>query len=581
MAGGAARSRDPRSRYPHLSRSRERLHREPARPYRRLAEAAGQGDARADQGGRFQRAVAGRPVRLFPEIPRGRPARAVRPHAARRRRCACRARRRCAGARTTNISSSAAAGIPTITGCTPGAPTPRARSISRSACATGRRATISTISSRRPTAAWSGRADCKSFFYVKLDDNHRPMQVWRHKLGTKQADDILIYEEQDSGWFTHLHESASGCFCVIAGGDHETSEQRLIDLANPEAPPRLVAAREEGVQYSIADRGDRALHPHQCRRRHRLQDRHRAAGSARAPANWRDLIPHRRRRLRARRRALRRPSGAAGARQRAAGDRHPRPHDRARSTPSRSTRKPIRSTRWAATSSTPRNLRFAYSSMTTPSEVYDYDMATRTRTLRKRQEIRPATIPPTTSPRASMATSHDGAEVPVSILHRRGLTRDGKAPLLLYGYGSYGMAMPASFAANRLSLVDRGFVYAIAHIRGGADKGWGWYLDGKREKKTNTFDDFAASARALIAREVHRREAHRRPWRLGRRHADGRGRQPRRRAVRGHRRRSAVRRRAQHHARRHAAADAAGMAGMGQPDREREGLPHHPVLLAL
>ena len=97
-----------------------------------------------------------------------------------------------------------------------------------------------------------------------------------------------------------------------------------------------------------------------------------------------------------------------------------------------------------------------------------------------------------------MATAHDGAQVPVSILHRKDLARDGSAPLLLYGYGSYGMAMPASFAANRLSLVDRGFVYAIAHIRGGADKGWGWYLDGKREKKTNSFDDFAASARALI-----------------------------------------------------------------------------------
>ena len=82
--------------------------------------------------------------------------------------------------------------------------------------------------------------------------------------------------------------------------------------------------------------------------------------------------------------------------------------------------------------------------------------------------------------------------MPVSILHRRDLKRDGKAPLLLYGYGSYGMAMPASFSANRLSLVDRGFVYAIAHIRGGTDKGWGWYLDGKREKKTNSFDDFAS-----------------------------------------------------------------------------------------
>ena len=100
---------------------------------------------------------------------------------------------------------------------------------------------------------WS--VDSTAFYYVKLDDNHRPMQVWRHRLGTLQADDVLVYEESDPGWFTHIHESASGRFCVIAGGDHETSEQHLIDLSNPDAPPRLVAAREDGVQYSVADRG--------------------------------------------------------------------------------------------------------------------------------------------------------------------------------------------------------------------------------------------------------------------------------------------------------------------------------------
>jgi oligopeptidase B len=143
-------------------------------------------------------------------------------------------------------------------------------------------------------------------------------------------------------------------------------------------------------------------------------------------------------------------------------------------------------------------LRFSYSSMTTPSEVYDYDMASRTRILRKRQEIPSGHNPADYVTTRIMATSHDGAEVPVSILHRKDLVRDGSAPLLLYGYGSYGMAMPAAFNSYRLSLVDRGFVYAIAHIRGGTDKGWGWYLDGKREKKTNSFDDFAASARALI-----------------------------------------------------------------------------------
>src|ERR1700761_2223219 len=104
------------------------------------------------------------------------------------------------------------------------------------------------------SVVWS--ADASAFFYVVLDDNHRPLQVWRHRLGTRQADDVLVYEEKDSGWFTHIHESASGRFCVIAGGDHETSEQRLIDLADPAAAPRLVAARESGLQYSVADRGE-------------------------------------------------------------------------------------------------------------------------------------------------------------------------------------------------------------------------------------------------------------------------------------------------------------------------------------
>ncbi|MBI5265570.1 MAG: S9 family peptidase [Bradyrhizobium sp.] len=337
--------------------------------------------------------------------------------------------------------------------------------------------------------------DCKSFFYVKLDDNHRPLQVWRHRLGTAQADDVLVYEEKDAGWFTHIHESTSGRFCVIAGGDHETSEQHLIDLADPDTPPRLIAARENGVQYSVADRGDELFI---------LTN----AGDAidfkivTAPlasperANWRDLIPHRAGvyiiehdlysghlvRLQ-RENAL----PEIVIRDLATGDEHSIAFDE--TAYSLGT---MGSYEFDTT-----NLRFSYSSMTTPSEVYDYAMATRTRILRKRQEIPSGHNPADYVTTRIMARSHDGAEVPVSILHRRGLKLDGSAPLLLYGYGSYGMAMPASFSSNRLSLADRGFVYAIAHIRGGADKGWGWYLEGKREKKTNSFDDFAACARAL------------------------------------------------------------------------------------
>ena len=343
-------------------------------------------------------------------------------------------------------------------------------------------------------AVWA--ADCRSFFYVKLDDNHRPMQVWRHRLGTRQADDTLVYEEQDAGWFTHLHESTSGRFCVIAGGDHETSEQRLIDLANPGAPPRLVAARQEGVQYSLADRGDELFI---LTNADEAIDFKIVTAPLASPErkNWRDLIPYRpgiyiidldlyAGHLVRLERANALPSIVI--RDLATNDEHAIAFDEAAYSLDT-----MGSYEFDTT-----NLRFAYSSMTTPSEVYDYDMVKRTRVLRKRQEIPSGHNAADYVTTRIMAKSHDGAEVPVSILYRRGLQLDGSAPLLLYGYGSYGMAMPASFNANRLSLVDRGFVYAIAHIRGGADKGWGWYLDGKREKKTNSFDDFAASARALI-----------------------------------------------------------------------------------
>ncbi len=342
---------------------------------------------------------------------------------------------------------------------------------------------------------WS--ADSRAFYYAKLDDNHRPLQVWRHRLGTLQADDLLIYEESDPGWFTHIHESSSGRFCVIAGGDHETSEQRLIDLSNPDAPLRLVAAREEGVQYSLADRGDELFI---LTNADKAIDFKIVTAPIGAPerANWRDLIPYREGvyiidlelysghmvRLE---RANALP--AIIIRDLGTGEEHAIAFDEAAYSLDTMGGYEFETT----------NIRFSYSSMTTPSEVYDYDMASRERELRKRQEIPSGHNPADYVTTRIMATSHDGAQVPVSILHRRDLTRDGTAPLLLYGYGSYGMAMPASFSANRLSLVDRGFVYAIAHIRGGADKGWSWYLDGKRAKKTNSFDDFAACAQALIA----------------------------------------------------------------------------------
>ena len=345
------------------------------------------------------------------------------------------------------------------------------------------------------SVVWTAASD--GFFYVRQDDNHRPLQVWHHRLGTPQDSDRLVYEEADKGWFVRVEESASGRFLVIATGDHETSERWLLDLTQPDQPPRLVAARETGVRYSVYDRGDTL---YILTNQGDAIDFRIAVAPLAAPGRdrWQPLVPHR-------------PGVYIVAVLLQAG--HLVRLERANALPSIVVRDladgsehVIAFDEQAYSLDIGRGfefdstvLRFSYSSMTTPAEVYDYDMASRQRTLRKRQQIPSGHDPAHYVTTRIFAPAADGALVPVSILHRRGQALDGSAPLLLYGYGSYGMAMPASFAANRLSLVDRGFVYAIAHIRGGSDKGWGWYLDGKRDRKTNTFDDFAAAARALIA----------------------------------------------------------------------------------
>jgi oligopeptidase B len=143
-------------------------------------------------------------------------------------------------------------------------------------------------------------------------------------------------------------------------------------------------------------------------------------------------------------------------------------------------------------------LRFTYSSMATPARVYDYDMETRGRVLRKEQEIPSGHDPSDYTTRRIFAQAPDGETVPISLLYRKDTALDGTAPCLLYGYGAYGIAIPAGFSVVRLSLVDRGFIYAIAHIRGGKDKGFAWYETGRREHKANTFSDFLVAAEHLV-----------------------------------------------------------------------------------
>ena len=342
---------------------------------------------------------------------------------------------------------------------------------------------------------WS--ADGASFLYIRLDENHRPSRVYRHHLGQDPATDELIFEETDPGWFMNVWRSRSRRFAIIHLTDHDSAEAHLLDLHDPASKPRLVAARESGLRYDVEHHG------------HRLFIRTNADGCedfklVEAPlsdpsrVNWKDVIPYRPGRMITRISAyknhlvrLERENCLPQIviRDIISGEEHAIAFDEEAYSLS------LHGSREFDTT----NMRFAYSSMTTPEETYDYDMVTRARVLRKRQTIPSGHDPARYVTRRIFAKAQDGAEVPISLLYKKDTPLDGSAPLFITGYGSYGHAYPASFSSRRLSLVDRGFVYAIAHVRGGTDKGWGWYKDGKLQNKPNTFSDFIAATRHLAA----------------------------------------------------------------------------------
>ena len=340
-------------------------------------------------------------------------------------------------------------------------------------------------------------ADGETVFYTVIDENQRPYQVRRHRMGSAPGGDPVVYEESDPGFFVDLGESESRRFVMISAHDHTTSEVHLIEAAAPESEPRLVAARERGIEYDVALRGDRLFI---LTNAGGATDFKIMTAPLEAPerAAWRDWLPHeagtyvRAQLLFAGHHVrLERVGGLPRivVTDLATGDAHTAAFEE----------EAYDLSLLPGYEFETQTLRFVYSSMTTPAQTFDYDMRTRTRTLRKTQEVPSGHAPADYVTRRMTALSHDGAEVPVSLLYRRTTPLDGSAPLLLYGYGAYGHAIPAAFSTNRLSLVDRGFVYAIAHIRGGSDCGYGWYLDGKLAKKTNTFADFIAAAEHLIA----------------------------------------------------------------------------------
>ena len=336
--------------------------------------------------------------------------------------------------------------------------------------------------------------DSRTLYYVELDENHRPARVRRHRLGTPTEEDELIHAEAEVGWFVDIDVTSSDAFMTISVGDHETSEVWLVDRSDPDARPRLVVPRQPLVRYEVEHHGaDLVILTNDGAEDFKIV----TAPLARPEHNnWRDLIPHRpgvmilfhmvlAQHLVRLEREDAKPRIVV--REIWTGQEHAIEFaEDAYSlglNPGREFDTEV--------------IRFNYSSMATPVEVYDYDMRTRERTLRKRQEVPSGHDPADYVTRRLFATAHDGALVPISILHRKDVALDGSAPCLLYGYGSYGTSMSAAFRTNQLSLVDRGFVYAIAHIRGGTEKGWSWYVNGKRENKPNTFKDFIACAEAL------------------------------------------------------------------------------------
>ncbi|RMD87635.1 MAG: S9 family peptidase [Alphaproteobacteria bacterium] len=340
---------------------------------------------------------------------------------------------------------------------------------------------------------WAGDGD--TLLYRPVNDQWRPYAVRAHRLGTAVARDVTLYEESDSGFFVHLDETQSRQFIIIASADHETSEIRLLPAADPRAGARLVAPRQRGHEYEIDHAAGRFFI------RSNRDDPDFAVFTApeedASIAQWRTWI-----------------AGAPGLYVRdiiafrdflAVAERHGG-LDRVRIRHHDGTEHLVEfaesvysvafgTNREYATDS----LRLAYESMVTPPSVYDYDVRQRRLERRKLQVIPSGHDPALYESERLDVPGRDGTRIPVSIVWRREEGGKGPRPLHLYGYGAYGLGIAPGFSTNRLSLLDRGFVSAIAHVRGGDELGRTWYEAGKGPRRWNSFHDFIDVAQHLVA----------------------------------------------------------------------------------
>lgn len=339
--------------------------------------------------------------------------------------------------------------------------------------------------------AWS--TDGSTLFYLTVDDAWRPHRVWRHRVGTAATEDTIVYQEDDERFWVGVGLTRSEKFIVIDAHSKITSEIRVIPASDPDADPILIAPRRQGVEYSIEHHGHRFLILHNDG----AEDFALAYTPVDAPGDWVPLIEHspgtRLESVDAFANHVvvsLRTNGLTGIRVLPVG-----------STESYDVAfpEPIYSVSLGENHEYQTNsIRLRYSSLITPESVYDYDLVTRELVLRRRKPVLGGFDPSGYEQHREWALADDGTRVPISLVCRAGTPRDGSAPCVLYGYGSYEASMDPWFSVPRLSLLDRGVVFAVAHIRGGGELGRRWYENGKLLAKKNTFTDFVACARHLV-----------------------------------------------------------------------------------
>jgi oligopeptidase B len=345
---------------------------------------------------------------------------------------------------------------------------------------------------RVTTVQWC--ADNRTLYYTTEDPvTKRSNLLWRHALGDETEP---VYQEKDRLYNLELRRSKDHRMLFLFCRSTDTWETRVLPCDQPGAVFRVILPRTKGHKYDVEHRqGLFYLRTNQGGKNFRLVT---VPVSDPSPKNWHELLPHRHDVLLERVELFR---DHAVALEKAAALGHLRVLDFA-SGQWHEVRFPesVYAVQLAPTPEfASRTCRFAYQSLVTPTSIYDYDMAEHKQILRKRQEVLGGYDPTQYATERQWATARDGVKVPLSIAYRKGVKKDGQAPLFLYGYGSYGLGMPASFNSNRLSLLDRGMVFVIAHIRGGNEMGEGWHDDGMLMKKKNTFFDFIDSAEWLIA----------------------------------------------------------------------------------